>query len=92
MKIRQHEFAHPTQASRVRLNLFRVQDDPSPVYGLNTVRKEAPFLLTEDRVGVTTVVATLGAFATEQEADAVLQRRAVELERQSYRLLAATSK
>jgi hypothetical protein len=47
----------------------------------------AGFLVTEDRVGTVTVVATLGFFPAREEAMAAADARARELLAQSYRLL-----
>jgi len=69
MRIERKEFAHPVQASRVRLNVFQQPDG---------------FLVTEERIGTVTVVATLGFFDTAEAALARLRLRAEELERQRY--------
>ena len=84
------EYEHPTQASRVRLNIYP-QEPPSepPVAGLGP---RAPgYLLTEDRVGTVTVVSSLGYFPSRDEAMDRLRRRADELIRQRYRPLGAAA-
>ena len=42
------------------------------------------FLVTEERVGPATVVATLGSLSTRAEAAALLRRRAGQLEAQGF--------
>ncbi len=64
------EYEHPTQATRVRLQVF-----------------EAPgegYLVTEDRIGTVTVIATLGLFETREAALDRLESRGQELVRQQY--------
>ena len=73
MKIFEQSLSHSTQASLVRLNVFELP--------------EGGFLVTEDRIGVTTVVATLGLFDTRDAALARARSRAAELEAQRYRAL-----
>jgi hypothetical protein len=83
MRIASQEFEHPRQASRVRLNLYRYLAPPEErVTGM--LPHQEGFLLTEERAGTTTVVASLGFFAGEAEARARLQERAEELARQGY--------
>jgi hypothetical protein len=78
-------FKHPTQASQVRLTVFERAADTSPVEGLPD---EAGFLVTETWRGTSTVVKTLGFFASRAEADACLRRRAEALARQLFRPVA----
>jgi hypothetical protein len=85
MKIQQEEFEHPTQASRVVINVFAIDGDRSPVHGLDAARRGAGFLVTEDRIGVSTVIATLGAFETREQAVAAAEKRGQELLQQRYR-------
>ena len=73
MRIEQREFEHPTQASRVRLNVFQ---------------QPGGFLVTEERIGTVTVVATLGVFQTVDAALDRLRLRAADLELQQYRPVA----
>ena len=82
MILEEHAFRHPTQASEVRLSVFERAADTSPVEGLPD---EAGFLVTETWRGTSTVVKTLGFFATRAEADACLRRRADALTRQLFR-------
>jgi hypothetical protein len=79
--VARQEFAHPTLASRVRLNVYAYQPDRA-VAGMPA---EAGYLLTEDRVGTVTVVSTRGFFPARDEAVAALQARARELEAQRFR-------
>ena len=85
MILDQQVFRHPTQASDVRLTVFERAADSSPVEGLPD---EAGFLVTETSLGTSTVVKTLGFFATRAEADACLRRRAEALSRQMFRPVA----
>ena len=73
MKIFDQSLSHPTQASVVRLNGFELP--------------EGGFLVTEDRIGVTTVVATLGLFDTRDAALARARSRAEELQAERYRAI-----
>lgn len=82
MLLEEQVFQHPTQASEVRLTLFERPADTSPVEGLPD---EAGFLTTETWRGTSTVVKTIGFFATRAEADACLRRRADALTRQLFR-------
>ena len=82
MLLEEQVFQHPTQASEVRLTMFQRPADTSPVEGLPD---EAGFLVTETWRGTSTVVKTIGFFATRAEADACLRRRADALTRQLFR-------
>jgi hypothetical protein len=86
MIIQEHSFRHPTQASEVRLTVFDRPADTSPVEGLPD---EAGFLVTETWRGTSKVVKSLGLFASREEADACLRRRAETLQRQLFRPTAA---
>jgi hypothetical protein len=74
MKILQEAYRHPTQASEVRLNVYE--------------RPTGGYLVTEDRLGTATVVATLGLFDGREAALLRAHARARELERQRYRKVA----
>lgn len=82
MILEEQAFQHPTQASEVRLTLFERPADTSPVEGLPD---EAGFLVTETWRGTSTVVKTIGFFASRAEADACRRRRAGALTRQLFR-------
>ena len=73
MKLLEQTLEHPTQASRVRLNVFELP--------------EGGWLVTEDRIGATTVVATIGLFDTRDAALARARARAAELAAQRYRAI-----
>jgi hypothetical protein len=77
MRIFSREFEHPTQAGRVRLNIF---EEPGRGY-----------LATEERRGTVTVVATRGLFGSREEALARIEGRAQELVRQRYRAVAPSA-
>jgi hypothetical protein len=85
MILEQQVFQHPTQASEVRLTLFERPADTSPVEGLPD---EAGFLVTETWRGTSTVVKTIGFFASRAEADGCVRRRADALTRQLFRPVA----
>ena len=82
--VRREELEHPTQVSRLRLNLYELP--PSTDGAVDGMPSGARgYLLTEDRMGSTTVVATLGLFTDREEALRQLERRLQELRAQSYR-------
>jgi hypothetical protein len=84
MRIQQQELQHPTQVSRLRLNLYRY--DPAREEEVAGLMPDQPgFLLTEERVGTRTVVSSLGFFAEERQAQDLLQRRQHELAEQGWR-------
>lgn len=91
MRIHTEELQHPTQASLVRLNVYELNASPAPVHGMDALLKHGRYLVTEDRVGTSTVVATIGSFATREEALERARRRAAELEAQKYRRLPASA-
>ena len=70
MRIFEQSFEHPTQASRVRVSVFALPEG---------------HLVTEERAGTATVVATLGVFETREAALERARGRASELARQRYR-------
>ena len=90
MRIHEEEYEHPTQASRVRLNVYEQRPTgEEKVAGL--APREPGFLVTEERLGAGKVVATLGYFPGRAEALARLEARRRELERQLYRRLSAST-
>lgn len=70
MSVVTRELAHPVQRSRVRLRVYEPQT--------------GGFLVTEERPGTATVIATLGLFDRREEALGRLEARAAELVRQRY--------
>jgi hypothetical protein len=85
MRIHQEEFEHPTQASRVVLNVYEQQVAKDMVAADDGVRGVSGYLVTEDRLGSSRVVATLGFFKTREEALARVRDRGSDLRNQSYR-------
>jgi len=77
MLILHRELAHPTQASRVLLNVFE--------------QPQGGFLVTEHRRGSVTVVRTLGCYDEREPALAAAERRAAELVAQRYTPVAAAA-
>jgi len=63
------EFRHPTQVSRVRLNVYQ---------------QPQGFLVTEERLGSATVVATLGLVGSREDALELVRERAGSLRLQRY--------
>ena len=88
MIILEQVFAHPTQASEVRLTVFERAADTSPVEGLPD---EAGFLVTETWRGTSKVVKSLGFFRSRDEAQACLRRRTETLRKQLFRPVAAVA-
>jgi hypothetical protein len=84
MRVMRLELEHPTQASRVALNLYEQAPAPNPP-GIDTASENGGFLVTEERIGVTTVVNSLGLFASRNAAEERFRSRAEELRRQRYR-------
>jgi hypothetical protein len=80
----QEVYEHPSQASRVRLNVYEYQPE-SAVVGLGP--GEPGYLVTEERIGTVTVVSTLGFFTDRQKAFEAARARARELQAQRYHSL-----
>jgi len=91
MVIHTEELQHPTQASTVRLNVYELDAPSAPVFGMDALMRAGRYLVTEDRVGTTKVISTLGSYATREEAVARARQRTEELEGQHYRRLVATA-
>jgi hypothetical protein len=90
MLLSQETYEHPTQASRVRINVYEEPPMPNPP-GIDTPTTRGGFLVTEDRIGSTTVIATLGFFDRREDAIAGARRRADELKAQRYRPVSAAA-
>ena len=84
MLVFQEVYAHPSQASQVRLKVYEYEPE-TQVAGMGPA--EHGFMVTEDRVGTVTVVSTLGFFPAQDQALARLRSRANELQAQRYRSL-----
>jgi hypothetical protein len=84
MLLQRLELEHPTQASRVALNLYEQPPAPNPP-GIDTPSENGGYLVTEERIGVTTVVSSLGFFETREAAQERFLKRAGELRLQRYR-------
>jgi len=84
MRLQRLELEHPTQASRVALNLYEQPAAPNPP-GIDTPSEKGGFLVTEERIGVTTVVNSLGFFESREAAQERFRTRAEELRLQRYR-------
>jgi hypothetical protein len=84
MRLQRLELEHPTQASRVALNLYEQPPAQNPP-GIDTPSENGGFLVTEERIGATTVVNSLGFFETREAAQERFRTRAEELRLQRYR-------
>jgi hypothetical protein len=84
MLLMREEYEHPSQASRLRINVYGYEPE-STVAGLGP--SEPGYMVTEDRVGTVTVVATLGFFGSREQAFELARARARELQAQRYRSL-----
>jgi hypothetical protein len=84
MRLQRVELEHPTQASRVALNLYEQPPAPNPP-GIDTPSENGGYLVTEERIGAGTVISSLGLFDTREAAQERFRRRIEELKRQRYR-------
>ena len=84
MLLERVELEHPTQASRVGLNLYELSPAPNPP-GIDTPSESGGFLVTEERIGVTKVISSLGLFESREAAQERFRMRAEELRLQRYR-------
>ena len=84
MLLVREEYEHPSQASRIRVNVYEYTPE-STVAGLGP--GEPGYMVTEDRVGAVTVVSTLGFFGSREKAFELARARARELQSQHYRSL-----
>ena len=91
MLIYKEELQHPTQASLVHLKVYELDAGPTAVHGMDRLLQHGRYLVTEERIGTTKVVATIGSFPVREEAVERARRRAAELEAQRYRRLPATA-
>jgi hypothetical protein len=90
MLIFSETYEHPTQVSKVRINVY--EEPPMPnAPGIDTPTTGGGYLVTEERIGTTKVIATLGFFDRKEDALARARRRAEELKAQSYRALSAAA-
>jgi hypothetical protein len=89
LRIFSEELEHPTQASRVRVNVFEMAAPPSgePTPASAELRRPG-YLVTEDREGVVRVIKTLGFDDTREAAMARARAHVRMLEAQRYRIIA----
>jgi hypothetical protein len=83
-------YEHPTQVSRARINVYEEPPTPNPP-GIDTPTTGGGYLVTEERIGTTKVIATLGFFDRKEDALARARRRADELKAQLYRPVPAAA-
>jgi len=69
MSVLDEEYRHPSQATRVRLVVYE---------------KPEGFLVTEERIGSTTVINTLGLLSSREDALGLARRRAEDLVGQRF--------
>jgi hypothetical protein len=84
MLLERVELEHETQASRVALNLYLQPPAPNPP-GIDTPSEQGGYLVTEERIGVTRVISSLGLFDSREAAQERFRKRAGELRLQRYR-------
>ena len=90
MVILSETFEHPTQASLVRINVY--EEPPTPnAPGIDLPTTGGGYLVTEERIGTTKVVSTLGFFDGKADALARARRRIEELKSQLYRPVPAAA-
>ena len=85
MIIEERAYQHPHQPSLVRLVVYETPGGQSRVEGLPD---DAGYLVTEEWLGVSKVVKTLGFYPDQPSAQHRLAERARELESQLYRPVA----
>jgi hypothetical protein len=83
-------FEHPTQVSRARINVYEEPPTPNPP-GIDTPTTGGGYLVTEERIGTTKVIATLGFFDRKEDALARARQRADELKAQRYQPVSAAA-
>jgi len=89
MLIFSERFEHPTQVSTVRINVYEQPPSPNPP-GID-LPTTGGYLVTEERVGTTKVIATLGFFDRKEDALARARQRAEELKAQRYQPVSAAA-
>jgi hypothetical protein len=85
MRIHQEQFEHPTQGSSVVLNVYEQQVPAGSPSADTGTRGRTGFLVTEDRIGSSRVVSTLGFYEDREQALQRLRDRAAQLLAQSWR-------
>lgn len=85
MRIHHDVFEHPTQASRLTLNVYEQQVSADAVAADDEIRGVSGYLVTEAWLGSSKVVRTLGFFRVKDEAMACVRERAETLQKQSWR-------
>ena len=90
MLVLSETYEHPTQVSKVRINVYEEPPMPNPP-GIDTPTTGGGYLVTEERLGTTKVVATLGFFDRREDALGQARRRAEELKAQLYRPVSAAA-
>lgn len=90
MLIFSETLAHPTQVSKVRINVYEEPPTPNSP-GIDTPTTGGGSLVTEERIGTTKVIATLGFFDRKEDALTRARRRVDELKAQLYRPVPAAA-
>ena len=89
MVILSETYQHPTHVSKVRINVYEQPPGPNPP-GID-LSTTGGYLVTEERIGTTKVIATLGFFDRKEDALARARRRIEELKSQLYRPVPAAA-
>ncbi len=79
MRIARYEFEHPTQVSRLAVNVFEQEVGKDVPAAEDALRGQKGFIVTEERVAATNVYKTLGFYPTREEALARADAYAAEL-------------
>jgi hypothetical protein len=91
MRIHQERYEHPTQGSSVFLNVYEQEVPADSPAAEQALRGKKGFLVTEDRVGSSRVVSTLGFYDTREDALAAVHARGARLGRQSWRAVTSAA-
>ena len=90
MLIFSETYEHPVQVSKVRINVY--EEPPMPnAPGIDTPTTGGGYLVTEERIGTTKVIATLGYFDGKEDALARARTRVAQLKAQLYRPVPAAA-
>jgi hypothetical protein len=89
MLILSETYQHKVQVSKVRINVYEQPPSPNPP-GID-LPTTGGYLVTEERIGTTRVIATLGFFDRKEDALVRARKRIEELKAQLYRPVPAAA-
>jgi len=89
MLILSETYQHKVQVSKVRINVYEQPPSPHPP-GID-LPATGGYLVTEERIGTTKVIATLGFFDRKEDALVRARKRIEELKAQLYRPVPAAA-